>query len=272
MSKLLLLAYLVFCALNCAFSFLERDCPHIRACAPDPTSPHESLSQTNPARRWSVVQTGSDEDPFAAFRPAPLDEPRSIPSKGRFMDPDRPNPHFGIDYTDWDALHEGTAKAVYALGPGIVTAVQPCLPCWADGRHPWGQIRSAQARHNFGFGALVLIEHPYNPHISFYTLYAHLREIRVHVGQRVNAESVLGYMGISGDAAGPHLHLELRYGTPGMFWGADFSTLPTIELWLGTMYNRPAFLLYSQHHRAFRRELHDWAARQPLIEVAEESH
>ncbi|HEX6619243.1 MAG TPA: peptidoglycan-binding protein [Solirubrobacteraceae bacterium] len=42
------------------------------------------------------------------------------------------------------------------------------------------------------------------------TMYAHLSTIDVRVGQRVAPSTVLGAVGATGDATGPHLHLEVR--------------------------------------------------------------
>jgi len=42
------------------------------------------------------------------------------------------------------------------------------------------------------------------------TVYAHLSRIVVAVGQEVNRGQVIGYIGTSGNATGPHLHFEVR--------------------------------------------------------------
>jgi murein DD-endopeptidase MepM/ murein hydrolase activator NlpD len=47
------------------------------------------------------------------------------------------------------------------------------------------------------------------------TRYAHLSRIVVGVGQHVAAGDVVGYVGTTGVATGPHLHFEVRqWGVP----------------------------------------------------------
>lgn len=57
-----------------------------------------------------------------------------------------------------------------------------------------------------GYGIAVLIDHGG----GLVTVYAHLSEVAVGVGQRVDVGRVIGYAGNTGDSAGPHLHFEVR--------------------------------------------------------------
>ena len=59
------------------------------------------------------------------------------------------------------------------------------------------------------YGNQVLLQHNVNG-VVFYTFYAHLSDIRVGVGQHVYAASVIGHLGMTGQATGPHLHFELH--------------------------------------------------------------
>lgn len=66
------------------------------------------------------------------------------------------------------------------------------------------------------YGILVVIEHPYmySTGEKIYTLYGHMRHAAVYTGQEVKAGQVIGYVGATGVALGPHLHFEVRVGDP----------------------------------------------------------
>ena len=87
--------------------------------------------------------------------------------------------HAGID------LLAPRGTPVLAAGPGTVT--------WAG-------------RRAGGWGRLVVVRHP----DGVRTLYAHLASIDVRVGDEVSGGAILGRVGSSGNASGPHLHFEVR--------------------------------------------------------------
>lgn len=67
----------------------------------------------------------------------------------------------------------------------------------SDGRVTW-------AARNGSFGNLVVLQHQG----SFETKYAHLSRFAVKKGERVRQGQVIGYVGATGGATGPHLHYE----------------------------------------------------------------
>lgn len=85
--------------------------------------------------------------------------------------------------------HEGVdirapyGQAIGAAGPGIVEFV--------------GSKR--------GYGRTVIIRHG-----KWRTLYAHLSSVEVSQGDRVLRHATIGKIGTSGNAKGPHLHLEIH--------------------------------------------------------------
>lgn len=66
----------------------------------------------------------------------------------------------------------------------------------------------AAAGRDGGYGNVVLIRH----HSGYSSRYAHLSRFaaKVRAGQRVKQNDVIGYVGATGLATGPHLHYELR--------------------------------------------------------------
>lgn len=49
--------------------------------------------------------------------------------------------------------------------------------------------------------------------LDVYLLYGHLSQVNVSVGQQVRPEDVVGAVGMTGIAIGPHLHVEIRLGS-----------------------------------------------------------
>jgi murein DD-endopeptidase MepM/ murein hydrolase activator NlpD len=86
--------------------------------------------------------------------------------------------HEGID------IWAGEGTPIHAAGAGTVT--------WAGPRN--------------GYGNAVFIDHGH----GVVTIYAHQSQVAVAVGQRVSAGAVIGFVGHTGLAAGPHLHFEVR--------------------------------------------------------------
>ncbi|MDP2671644.1 MAG: M23 family metallopeptidase [bacterium] len=71
--------------------------------------------------------------------------------------------------------------------------------------HPFMEGVVSSVNHfNGGFGNHVIIKHN-----GFESLYAHLSSTNVVVGQIVKAKTVIGWVGVSGWATGPHLHFEV---------------------------------------------------------------
>lgn len=93
----------------------------------------------------------------------------------RIINGEKKSPHRGIDI----ALPEGTD--VMAANDGVVTL--------SGGNY-------------FYSGNMVVIDHGQN----LFTLYAHLKSTSVKVGQRVKKGDVIGKVGKTGRATGPHLH------------------------------------------------------------------
>lgn len=74
-----------------------------------------------------------------------------------------------------------------------------------------------------GYGHHVIINHGY----GYKTLYAHMNDISVKKGQKVNRGEVIGSVGNTGLSVGPHLHYEVHYNgkkeNPSFFYHNDLT-------------------------------------------------
>lgn len=140
------------------------------------------------------------------FLSAPLEHARiSSPFQRNRLHPllGYSRPHRGVDY----AAPMNTP--IYATSHGEITFRGP------DG----------------GFGNTIIIQHPKG--IS--TLYAHLNSFakNIQVGTTVTKGQVIGYVGMSGLATGPHLHYEFRingeHQNPLTAKSKDVVTIPQTE-------------------------------------------
>ena len=81
------------------------------------------------------------------------------------------------------------------------------------------------------YGTLVILR--LQPAIDqsqpIYVLYGHLSQVLVHVGQQVRRGEIVGLIGSTGIAIGPHLHLEIRVGENAL------SHTRNPELWLDSL-------------------------------------
>lgn len=105
-------------------------------------------------------------------------EPVSGPITGHFAQTEGYGyPHRGVDY----GVPVGTP--VYAPAAGTVV----------------------EATNDGSFGIAVCLDH----HDGWYTLYAHLSQKIVVIGEEVHAEDIIGVSGSTGMSTGPHLHWQL---------------------------------------------------------------
>jgi murein DD-endopeptidase MepM/ murein hydrolase activator NlpD len=58
---------------------------------------------------------------------------------------------------------------------------------------------------NDGFGKCIIIDHAE----GYRTLYGHLNEINVKIGQKVKQHQFIGRVGLTGRTTGPHLHFTI---------------------------------------------------------------
>ena len=166
-----------------------------------------------------------------------LSRPLSRPDNPRVD----PTYRFGSTFSGLKEPHHGVefpiafGAPVLAAGGGVVVvAGNDMEPTSARGVWP---ITYFGPYFNF-YGNLIIIEHALPPAMAqlfpdapqpVYSLYAHLSEIHVQVGESVTAGQIIGKVGMSGIAEGPHLHFEVRLGKDSY---TSYTSSHNPELWL----------------------------------------
>lgn len=118
--------------------------------------------------------------------------------------------HAGVDI---DAPLE---TPILAAGPGTVV--------WAG----WGLFFFERGREDDPYGIAVAVRHDFGYNNQpLYTLYAHMAaENNLFVGQHVETGDILGWVGVTGNTTGPHVHFEVRVGKN------DYYATRNPELWM----------------------------------------
>lgn len=80
------------------------------------------------------------------------------------------------------------------------------MSCYGEPISSAGDGTVVEARYHGDFGNLVVIEHSN----GIRTYYAHMSKILVTEGQTVSQGDVIGQIGSTGKAEGPHVHFEVR--------------------------------------------------------------
>ena len=165
--------------------------------------------------------------PTATNRPEPTVTPTPIPT---FTPPSLPGTSANEHYWFWRPVPEGgtvwTDKTYpYASTRGGTLQVHHGVEFWVPGgtsilASAAGTVVVAgdDANTAFGpktnfYGNLIVIEHEARyKNQPVYTLYAHLSQVGVVVGQQVKALQPIALSGATGIAEGAHLHFEVRVG------------------------------------------------------------
>lgn len=105
----------------------------------------------------------------------------------------------------WGSYHTGLdisgahGTEIHASETGtVIRASQTCT-------HDYGKTSSCGC--GGGYGNYIIIDHGND----FITLYGHLTEVDVEVGDEIKQGDVIGKMGSTGFSTGDHLHFEIRY-------------------------------------------------------------
>jgi murein DD-endopeptidase MepM/ murein hydrolase activator NlpD len=102
----------------------------------------------------------------------------------------------------WGRNHNGVDLAG-SVGTGVVAARGGTIVSVTSSCHPTSSFGCGG-----GFGNNVVISHDG----GMGSIYAHLADVRVGVGQSIGAGQSVGTVGNSGNSYGAHLHFEVREG------------------------------------------------------------
>ena len=124
------------------------------------------------------------------------------------------NGHFGVDL-GWQTTQ---TDGILAHSDGKVVFCQT------------GHKNNPGSSGNASYGNCVKLDHGNN----YFTLYAHLSDVTVKLGQQVKKGQIIGHMGNTGNSYGAHLHFEVRNGAshcinPAPYIAADLPGLPTSD-------------------------------------------
>jgi murein DD-endopeptidase MepM/ murein hydrolase activator NlpD len=128
---------------------------------------------------------------------------------------------YGGIYFGPDVIHTGidlpAPRGAEVLAAGSGTVIWAGIGLYSGSRYdlkdPYGL--AVAIRHDFGYKDQPL-----------YTIYAHLDEVGVIIGQKLKTGETLGKVGDTGNTTGPHLHFEVRVGEN------DFFQTRNPELWI----------------------------------------
>ena len=121
-----------------------------------------------------------------------------------------------------------------------------------------GQVRVSRYSDK-GYGNVVVVRHEN----GLETVYGHLSERKVSVGDWVNAGQVLGLGGSTGRSTGPHLHFEMRYQ------GFSFDPEWIIDFKKGELRQR-LFVLKKKYFGVNRAEAQSFEAEEAAAKAAAE--
>ncbi len=140
--------------------------------------------------------------PEAKTTPKPKIQPRYLAQGQNSTSPTFTAPGGGNFI--WPSKSVGISTYFAWWHPGIDLTNPAAPPVSAsDG----GTITVAGWPDNYGYGNRIVIDHGN----GYTTLYGHLSNIFVSVGQKVSRGQSIGQMGSTGRSTGTHLHFEIRY-------------------------------------------------------------
>ena len=201
----------------------------------------KSISSSNLS--ISTVETEPTQfyEPLEFTFPTPAPEPISAWRPPLYPVPWEPTSHdhfyfyrpIGADQVNWPLAKYRYGGVLYkdVVHTGIDIPAPEGTPVLAagSGKVIWAGYGLYFLSHNLGdpYGLAIAIKHDfgYKGH-TLYTVYGHMSELNVYNGQQVSAGDIIGFVGQTGNASGPHLHFEVRIDKNNFFGSRN------PELWI----------------------------------------
>jgi murein DD-endopeptidase MepM/ murein hydrolase activator NlpD len=167
--------------------------------------PGKALRMASPSAIASATIRPADNTAVPTITPAKISNAKAIKISPRVAPVSTKNKaqwpihgtittFFGVAEWPYQAIHTGLD-----ISDGNPAGVTPI--------HPFKPGRVTQVIHSgYGLGNHIVIDHG----SGMTSVYGHLNSVSVHVGQKVNKKSLVGFEGTTGASTGPHLHFEIR--------------------------------------------------------------
>jgi hypothetical protein len=192
-----------------------------------------------------AIPTINPDDPLRFTFPTPIDYPTPLnwrPPVEAAPISVRPEDHFwfarpiasnSVNYPLWTYRYGSTNFGAAHIHAGIDVDAPLHTPVLAAGAGEvvwagWGLFNFKPGLVGDPYGIAVEIKHDFGYHNqTLYTLYGHMEALNsIFVGQRVETGDVLGWVGVTGNTTGPHVHFEVRQGVN------DYFHTRNPELWI----------------------------------------
>lgn len=201
---------------------------------PPPTDTPVPTQTNTPLPVGSLVFSGSTGDPngtpVPSWTPPPPDPATEINDHYRLR---RPIADGGTNWIDRTYPYGGTSGGRLQIHSGVEFVNPRGTPILAaaDGTVVFAGGDSAMLlgpRLDY-YGNVVIIQHAFTSPEGqpVFTLYGHMDRVEVEVGQSVRQGDLIGRVGDTGIAFGPHLHFEVRVGD-----FTSFGATRNPELWI----------------------------------------
>lgn len=221
------------------------------------TPPVSNTPVPPPPSRTSVPATGAPATPVAVASPAPTARPtlptrtprpiathwmveRPVALNSTKSTPDLSYLYGTTEKGDLDVHHgeefvNPTGTTLYAVADGtVVTAGNDSKRiCGDDHKTLCGAYIDTTQGGYYGNLVVIQLARAYRGQRVF-ALYGHMNRITVNEGDQVSKGDVIGEVGMSGIALGPHIHFEIRFGVN------DFGHTRNPILWMTPLEGRGA--------------------------------